>query len=96
MNYCIYLNSSPSPQLPPVFIPAPTIDTSFAGPLSVIGAFLILAALAMMAAYFANANNLQQRSLSTQRSYTSQGGYNYDYRDNILPQLQLAQEKYYS
>ena len=92
------MNSSPPPpQLPPIFIPAPTIEQSFAGPLSVFGAFLILAALAMAAAYFANANNLQQRSLSTahlqQRSYASHGGYNYD---NILPQLQSAQERYYS
>ena len=76
-----------------MFMPAPTITTSFSGPLSVMGALLMLVSIAMAAAYFtATNNNLQQRSFAT--TYNTPGdGYEY-YSSKIVPLLHRAQEKY--
>ena len=78
-----------------MFTPAPTITTSFSGPLSVMGALLVLVSIAMAGAYFtATNNNLQQRSFAT--TYNTPGdGYDY-YSSKIVPLLQRAEEKYYS
>ena len=78
-----------------MFIPAPTITTSFSGPLSLMGALLMLVSIAMAGAYFtATNNNLQRRSFAT--TYNTPGdGYDY-YRSKIVPLLQRAEEKYYS
>ena len=83
------------PQLPPMFIPAPTITTSFSGPLSLMGALLMLVSITMAAAYFTSTNNnLQQRSFAT--TYNARGdGYDY-YSSKIVPLLHRAEEKYYS
>merc|ERR1712244_65056 len=82
-------------ELPPIFIPAPTITTSFSGPLSLMGALLMLVSIAMAAAYLTSTNNnLQRRSTAT--IYNAPGdGYGY-YSSKIVPLLHRAKEKYYS
>merc|ERR1712066_502472 len=79
-------------QLPPIYIPAPTMRESVAGPLSAMGAFLILAGIAMAAAYLASSNNINQQ----RRSYSTfdHNYYNYDIGRNIVPLLETAYEKY--
>ena len=69
------------PQLPPTFIPAPTIQQSVAGPLSAMGAFLILVGIAMATSYFAASSN----TLIKKKDY----GYNY-----VVPLIETAHEKY--
>ena len=80
------------PQLPPVFIPAPTIRESMAGPFSVMGVLLILAGIAMAAAYFFADNNIvQQRSFPSFGPVQPTGD---SYRSRIAPLLHIAGEKY--
>ena len=63
-----------------------------------MGAVLILGAIALAAAYYSGNNALQLRSRSTANFRPKSRTYHSDYRDNniVLRLLQSAQEKYYS
>ena len=61
---------------------SPTITTSFAGPLSVLGAVTIAASIAMAVAFFSAQNNRRRSSdYGYARSYDLNGYSNFNYGD---------------
>ena len=79
------------PQLPPIFVPSPTIRESFAGPLGAMGALVILVGIAMAATYLSVRDIVQERY---SRSFGSVHQTGWSYSSGIAPQLNAAEEKY--
>ena len=79
---------------------SPTITTSFAGPLSVLGAVTIAASIAMAVAFFSAQNNRRRSSnYGYARSYDLNGYSNYNYGDvaaanKVVPYIESWTQEY--